>query len=43
VALDQLARLGVTWIGVSVPAPSLAESLEGLERYGASVITPHRS
>ena len=42
-ALDELAQLGVTWVGVSVPGVSLSQSLEGLERYGASVITPHRS
>jgi alkanesulfonate monooxygenase SsuD/methylene tetrahydromethanopterin reductase-like flavin-dependent oxidoreductase (luciferase family) len=42
-ALDELASLGVTWVGVSVPGTSLAQSLEGLERYGASVIAPHRS
>jgi len=42
-ALDELASLGVTWVGVSVPGASLAQSLEGLERYGASVIAPHRS
>jgi probable F420-dependent oxidoreductase len=42
-ALDELAKLGVTWVGVSVPGASLARSLEGLERYGASVIAPYRS
>ncbi len=42
-ALDELASLGVTWVGVSVPGASLAQSLEGLERYGASVIAPYRS
>jgi hypothetical protein len=41
-ALDELAKLGVTWVGVSVPAGSLSQSLEGLERYGASVIGPSR-
>jgi probable F420-dependent oxidoreductase len=41
-ALDELASLGVTWAGVSVPGGSLAESLEGLERYGASVIAASR-
>jgi hypothetical protein len=41
--LDELARLGVTWAGVSVPGGSLAEALEGLERYGTSVIAPLRS
>ena len=42
-ALDELAGLGVTWVGVSVPGTSLAASLEGLERYGSSVIAPSRS
>ena len=42
-ALDGLAKLGVTWVGVSVPGTSLSQSLEGLERYGASVIAPYRS
>jgi probable F420-dependent oxidoreductase len=41
--LDELAALGVTWAGVSVPAASLAQSLEALERYGSSVIAPSRS
>ncbi len=42
-ALDDLAKLGVTWAGVSVPGGSLSQSLEGLERYGTSVIAPSRS
>jgi hypothetical protein len=42
-ALDELATLGVTWVGMSVPGASLAQSLEGLERYGASVIAPSRA
>ena len=41
--LDELAALGVTWAGVSVPGGSLTQALEGLERYGASVIAPHRA
>ena len=41
--LDGLAKLGVTWAGVSVPGASLAQSLEGLARYGESVIGPYRS
>ncbi len=41
--LDALAKLGVTWAGVSVPGASLSESLEGLARYGESVIDPYRS
>ncbi len=42
-ALDELAELGVTWVGLSVPGASLSQSLEGLERYGTSVIAPSRS
>ena len=42
-ALDELATLGVTWVGVSVPGSSVAAALEGLEHYGSSVIGPHRS
>jgi probable F420-dependent oxidoreductase len=42
-ALKSLAKLGVTWVGVSVPSASLSQALEGLERYGSSVIAPHRS
>jgi probable F420-dependent oxidoreductase len=42
-ALDELAQLGVSWVGVSVPGASFPQSLEALERYGSSVITPHRS
>jgi probable F420-dependent oxidoreductase len=42
-ALEVLAKLGVTWVGVSVPSTSLSQALGGLERYGSSVITPHRS
>ena len=41
--LDGLAKLGVTWAGVSVPGASLAQALEGLGRYGESVIGPYRS
>jgi hypothetical protein len=42
-ALDELADLGVTWVGVSAPGASLSQALEGLQRYGTSVIGPHRS
>ncbi len=42
-ALEELAALGVTWVGVGVPGSSLAESLEALERYGSSVIGPSRT
>jgi probable F420-dependent oxidoreductase len=41
-SLDDLAELGVSWIGVSVPGGSLSQSLEALERYGAEVIAPLR-
>ena len=37
-ALDELARLGVTWSGVNVPGDSLDHAIETLERYGATVI-----
>ena len=37
-ALDELATLGVTWTGVSVPGDSLTHALESLERYGERVI-----
>jgi probable F420-dependent oxidoreductase len=36
--LDQLAALGVTWVGATVPGDSLGSALEGLERYGEAVI-----
>ena len=39
-ALAELAALGVTWNGVSVPGGSLASALEALERYGERVIGP---
>jgi hypothetical protein len=42
-ALDELEKLGVTWVGVSVSGASRSQALEGLERYGASVIAPYRS
>ena len=41
-AVDELAALGVTWVGVSVPAASLAQALEALERYGSLVIASSR-
>jgi probable F420-dependent oxidoreductase len=37
-ALDELAALGVTWVGVHVPGDSLAHALESLGRYGERVI-----
>jgi probable F420-dependent oxidoreductase len=36
--LAELARLGVTWSGVSVPGDSLDRAVETLERYGETVI-----
>jgi probable F420-dependent oxidoreductase len=36
--LDELAALGVTWVGATVPGDSLGSALEGLERYGEAVI-----
>jgi probable F420-dependent oxidoreductase len=39
-ALDGLAARGVTWTGVGVPHDSLAHAIEGLERYGSTVIHP---
>lgn len=37
--LDELAALGVTWSGVSVPGDSLDHAIETLQRYGETVIT----
>jgi probable F420-dependent oxidoreductase len=37
-ALSELAALGVTWNGVTVPGDSLEHALESLEQYGAAVI-----
>lgn len=37
--LDELAALGVTWNGVTVPGDSLEHALEALARYGETVIT----
>lgn len=36
--LSELAGLGVTWSGVSVPGDSIAHAVETLERYGELVI-----
>jgi hypothetical protein len=41
-ALDDLARLGVTWNSVSVPGSSLHRGLEAIEQYGAEVIADGR-
>jgi hypothetical protein len=37
-ALDELAKLGVTWSGVGMPGDSLDHAVEALERFGESVI-----
>jgi probable F420-dependent oxidoreductase len=42
-ALDDMAALGVTWNGISVPGDSLDHAIESLEQYGAEVIAPHRA
>jgi probable F420-dependent oxidoreductase len=36
--LDQLAGLGVTWVGTTVPGDSLDQALEAIESYGREVI-----
>lgn len=36
--LDELAKLGVTWHGVTIPGTSLDQAIEALERYGELVI-----
>jgi alkanesulfonate monooxygenase SsuD/methylene tetrahydromethanopterin reductase-like flavin-dependent oxidoreductase (luciferase family) len=41
-ALDELAALGVTWVGVYTPSDSLARSVDVLARYGEHVIEPSR-
>ena len=40
-AVSELAALGVTWSGISVPGDSLDHALETLQRFGDSVIRPH--
>jgi len=40
-AVAELAALGVTWSGISVPGDSLDHALETLQRFGDSVIRPH--
>jgi alkanesulfonate monooxygenase SsuD/methylene tetrahydromethanopterin reductase-like flavin-dependent oxidoreductase (luciferase family) len=41
-ALDELARLGVTWSSAGTPGDSLPHALETLERFGELVIQPSR-
>jgi probable F420-dependent oxidoreductase len=38
-ALEAMAALGVTWNSTGIPGDSLDRALEGLERYGAEVIS----
>jgi probable F420-dependent oxidoreductase len=40
--LDELARLGVTWINVAVPGDDLVRAEAALARYGQSVIAAQR-
>jgi probable F420-dependent oxidoreductase len=40
--IDDLARLGVTWIHTGVPGGSLGQALEALEQYGETVVKPSR-
>jgi probable F420-dependent oxidoreductase len=42
-ALGELASLGVTWSDVAVPGESLDGAIEALERFGSTVIDPHRA
>ncbi len=37
-AIDELARVGVTWVDVWVPADSVEQSIEALEEFGETVI-----
>jgi alkanesulfonate monooxygenase SsuD/methylene tetrahydromethanopterin reductase-like flavin-dependent oxidoreductase (luciferase family) len=37
-AVEELAGLGVTWSGISVPGDSLDHAIEALQRFGESVI-----
>ncbi|MCH2173360.1 LLM class F420-dependent oxidoreductase [Myxococcota bacterium] len=41
--LDELAKLGVTWVGAGAPGDSIDHAIETLERYGAEVIAPMRA
>jgi len=42
-ALDALAGVGVTWSSASVPDDSIEHAIETLERFGETVIKPHRA
>jgi hypothetical protein len=37
-----MAALGVTWNSVGMPGDSLDQAVEGLEQYGAEVISQYR-
>jgi probable F420-dependent oxidoreductase len=39
--LDDLAKLGVTWVQVAVPGDSLARALEALDQFRTQVIEPY--
>ncbi len=39
--LDELAALGVTWVGLATPGDSVDRAIETLERYGKRVIARH--
>lgn len=41
-SVDELRRLGVTWVWTGVPGGSVSAALEALDRYGDGVIAPHR-
>ena len=40
--LDQLAQLGVTWVGVATTGKSVDAAIEALERYGDRIISHER-
>lgn len=39
-ALDELARLGVTWADVHIPGDSIDHAIEAMEQFGETVIRP---
>ena len=41
--IADLAKLGVTWVGVGMPGRSIEHAVETLERYGREVISQARS
>lgn len=38
--LEDLAKIGVTWVHVVLPGDSLAHCLEAIDQFGAAIITP---